>query len=81
MLTWYNVNMKNISIQLEEDLFKKFAVACAELGIQKKAVILSFIKNFLEGEEDKEILNIAQKRLKEYEKKKIKTISHKDAWK
>lgn len=73
--------MKNISIQIEEDLFRKFSVACAEIGAQKKAIIMNFIKNFLEEQEDRKILKIAEKRLKEYEKGKIKTISHKDAWK
>lgn len=72
--------MKNISIQIDEDLFRKFSIACAELGAQKKAIILNFIKNFLEEQEDKKILKIAEKRLKEFEKSKIKTISHKDAW-
>lgn len=73
--------MKNISIQIEEDLFRKFAVACAEVGAQKKALIINFIKNFIEDKEDEKILKLAEKRLKEYEKGKVKTISHKDAWK
>ena len=73
--------MRNISIQLDEDLFRKFAVACAELGAQKKALIINFIKSFIEDKEDEKILKLAEKRLKEYEKGKVKTISHKDAWK
>ncbi len=68
--------MKNISIQIEEDLFRKFSIACAELGAQKKAIILNFIKSFLEEQEDKKILKIAEKRLKEFEKGKVKTINH-----
>lgn len=72
--------MKNISIQIEEDLFRKFSIACAELGKQKKALIINFIKSFLEEQEDRKILKLAEKRLKEFEKGKLKTISHKDAW-
>ncbi len=72
--------MRNISIQLDDDLFKNFSIACAELGQQKKAIIINFIKYFLEGEEDKKLLQLAEKRYKEFEKKKLKTISHKDAW-
>lgn len=73
--------MKNISIQIEEDLFRKFAVACAELGAQKKTLIINFIKNFIEDKEDEKILKLAEKRLKEYEAGKLKTIKLKDAWK
>jgi len=73
--------MKNISIQVDDNLFRKFAVACAELGAQKKALIISFIKSFIEDKEDEKILKLAEKRLREYEKGKVKTISHKDAWK
>ena len=73
--------MRNISIQLDDDLFKRFAVACAELGAQKKGLIISFIKSFIENKEDEKILKLAEKRLNEYEKGKVKTISHKDAWK
>ena len=72
--------MRNISIQLEDDLFKRFAVACAELGIQKKMVILNYIKHFLEEKEDKKLLALAEKRLKRFEKNKQETVSHKDAW-
>ena len=73
--------MRNISIQLDEDLFRKFAIACAELGAQKKVLIINFIKSFIEDKEDEKILKLAEKRLKEYERGKVKTISHKDAWK
>lgn len=73
--------MKNISIQIDENLFRIFSVACAELGLQKKSLILTFIKNFLEQEEDRKILKLAAKRLERFEKTKPKTIGHKDAWK
>ena len=73
--------MRNISIQLNDDLFKRFAVACAELGSQKKTIIINFIRNFLDEKEDEQLLKLSEKRMKEFEKKKLKTISHKDAWK
>lgn len=73
--------MKNISIQIDDDLFRKFAIACAETGLQKKSVIINFIKYFLENEEDKQLLAIANTRLKRLKKGKAKLISHEDAWK
>lgn len=73
--------MRNISIQLDDNLFKKFSVACAEIGLQKKSIIINFIKHFLENEEDKELLAIANTRLKRLTKGKAKLISHEDAWK
>ena len=73
--------MRNISIQLDEDLFRKFAIACAELGAQKKTLIINFIKSFIEDKEDEKILKLAEKRLKDYESGKLKLVSHKDAWK
>ena len=73
--------MRNISIQLDDNLFKQFSVLCAELGMQKKNLILNFIKDFLEDCEDEQLLKLAEKRMQEFRKKKLKTISHKDAWK
>lgn len=73
--------MRNISIQLEDDLFRKFAVACAEIGFQKKTLITSLIKDFLENEEDKYWVRIAQARLKRLKTGKAKLIRHEDAWK
>ena len=73
--------MRNISIQLDDDLFKKFAIACAETGLQKKSVIVNFIKYFLENEEDRKLLAIANVRLKRLKQGKAKLISHEDAWK
>ena len=73
--------MRNISIQLDDDLFRKFAVACAEIGTQKKALIVNFIKYFLENEEDKHLLAIANTRLKRLKKGKAKLVSHEDVWK
>ena len=73
--------MRNISIQLDEDLFRKFAIACAELGAQKKTLIINFIKSFIEDKEDEKLLAIAEARLKRLKKGKAKLISHEDAWK
>ncbi|MBI3590075.1 MAG: hypothetical protein HY094_01695 [Candidatus Melainabacteria bacterium] len=73
--------MRNISIQLDDNLFKQFSILCAELGAQKKTIILNFIKDFLEEKEDEQLSKLAEKRMKEFKKKKLKTISHKDAWK
>lgn len=73
--------MRNISIQLDDDLFKKFSVACAETGLQKKAIIVNFIKHFLENEEDKRLFAIAKVRLTRLKQGKAKLISHEDVWK
>ncbi len=73
--------MRNISIQLDDELFKKFSVACAETGLQKKSVILNFIKHFLENEEDKQLLAVAKVRLKRLKEGKANLINHEDAWK
>lgn len=73
--------MRNISIQVDDELFKKFAVACAETGLQKKAVIINFIKYFLDNEEDRQLLAIARSRLQRLKKGKAKLVSHADAWK
>ena len=72
--------MKNISIKIDDELFKRFSVACAELGIQKKSAVISFIRNFIEQKEEQAILQLAEKRLEKFEKRKPKTISHKNAW-
>lgn len=81
MLTWYNACMRNISIQLDDELFKEFAIACAEAGLQKKALIINFIKYFLENEEDRQLLSLAKVRLNRLKKGKAKLVSHKDVWK
>ena len=73
--------MRNISIQLDDELFKKFAVACAETGLQKKSVIVNFIKYFLENKEDRQLIAIANTRIKRLRKGKANLISHEDAWK
>ena len=73
--------MRNISIQLDDELFQRFAVACAETGLQKKAVIINFIKYFLENDEDRQLLAIAKVRLNRLKKGKATLVSHKDAWK
>ena len=73
--------MRNISIQLDDELFKKFSIACVETGLQKKSVIVNFIKHFLENEEDRQLLATAKIRLKRLKEGKAKLISHKDAWK
>ncbi len=73
--------MRNVSIQLDDELFKKFSVACAETGLQKKSVIVNFIKYFLENEEDRQLLAVAKVRLKRLKEGKAKLISHEDAWK
>ena len=56
--------MRNISIQIDDNLFRKFAIVCAEIGLQKRALLIKFIKDFLEEQEDKELLQLAEKRLK-----------------
>ena len=73
--------MRNISIQLDDELFRKFSVVCAETGLQKKSVILNFIKHFLENEEDRQLFAIAKARLGRLKDGKAKLISHEDAWK
>ena len=73
--------MRNISIQIDDSLFKEFSVACAEVGIQKKSIIISLIRDFLEDEEYREVLPIVQKRMKNFKLGITKTISHKDVWK
>lgn len=73
--------MKNISIQIDDGLFKEFSIACIESGIQKKTLIINMMKEFIENEEDKELLKIAQKRSEQLKQGKAKLIDHKDAWK
>ena len=49
--------------------------------IKKKSKRKCSTKSSLEEEEDKMLLKLAEKRLKEYEKGKVKLVSHEDAWK
>ena len=49
--------------------------------IKKKSKRKCSTKNSLEEEEDKMLLKLAEKRLKDYESGKLKLVSHEDAWK
>ena len=49
--------------------------------IKKKSKRKRSTKSSLEEEEDKMLLKLAEKRLKDYESGKLKLVSHKDAWK
>lgn len=76
--------MPSISLQLDNDLYKTLSKVCSELGLQKRALMLRIIKMFveeLEDTEDKKLLKIAEKRLKQYEAGKLKTVKLREAWK
>ena len=49
--------------------------------IKKKSKRKCSTKSSLEEEEDKMLLKLAEKRLKDYESGKLKLVSHKVAWK
>ena len=70
--------MKNISIQIDDDLFKEFSIACIESGIQKKTLMINMMREFIENEEDKELLKIAQKRSRRLKQGKAELIDHKN---
>lgn len=74
-------NMKNISLQVNEDIFRQFSIACAEVGIQKKSILIKLIQEFIEDIEDIKLHKVAEKRIKELETGKSKTVKFEDAWK
>jgi predicted DNA-binding protein len=73
--------MKNISIQVDENTFKDFSVACAQSGTQKKSILIKLIQEFIEDAEDAKLYKLAERRLKDLESGKSKTVKFEDAWK